>query len=264
MARRPYRFTPARRAALRKAQEASAKQRKSSATVKHSKSLGKAAVRGALVGGPAGAVAAVGRKAESIAVGSAKRRIKKAAKPFMPKIPKSVGVQRARRTSRGKGVKGLRSNAIPYARVNKRGSTVGVNSGTIIPGTSKRVVIGGYARVETMNRHTAVDKVIAGRKAKLLGTGRRAKVVKHSTAFLKKHGVIRNPALRMNVSGAQARLGTSRKGGATVIVRRGSHKTSTGLSRKGVQRYDKRMGTIAGRKAKKPRPQRRKAAKKRR
>ena len=264
MARRPYRFTPARRAALAKAQAASAKSRKSSATKRHSKSLGKAAVRGALTGGPAGAAVAVGNKAVSIGVQSTKRRVKKAAKPFMPKLPAHVGKAQVARKGRGVGYSGLKRNAIPYARVNKRGSTVGANTGTIIPGTNKRIVIGGYARVETTSAQTSIDRVIGGRKAKFLGVGtKRAKAVKHGTAFLKKHGVIRNPALRMGVAGSQVRLGTSRKGGATVIVRRGSHRTSTAASRKGVQRYDRRMSTIAGRKAKKPRPQRRKAARKR-
>ena len=147
--------------------------------------------------------------------------------------------------------------------MNKRGSTAGVNAGTIIPGTHKRIVVGGYARVESINKHTAVDKAIAGRKAKLIPVGsRRHKVAGKAHSFMKTHGLTKNPALRGNIGGSQVRLGTSRAGGPTIIVRRGSHKTMQSKSKTGVRKYDRRMATIAGRKASKPRPQRRKAAKK--
>ena len=263
---RKYVFTPARRAALRKATAASAKSRKQSAGVRHSKSLGKAAIRGALVGGPAGAAAAVGVKAQGIAVSSAKRKIRKTVS--VPKLPSSIGtVKQINGVGRGTGLSGLRKNTIPYARINKRASTVGVNAGTIIPGTRKRIVIGGYGRVESINRHTAVDKAIAGRKAKLMPAGsRRARLAPKAGKFLKRHGLMpRNPATRVNIGGSQTRLGTSRKGGPTIIVRRGSHRVSQNKSKIGVRSYDKRMGTIAGHKAKTKvaRPQRRKAAKKR-
>lgn len=260
---RKYVFTPARRAALAKATAASAKKRKLSAGAKakkHAKSVGNAAIGGALWGGPGGAAAAAGHKAGAIAVSSTRRRIKAAGKKH---IPASVTTPHARRAGRGVGISGLRRNTIPYARVNKRSSTIGVNAGTIIPGTSKRIVVGGYGRIESTNKHTAVDKAIAGRKAKVIPVGsRRHKVAGKAHSFLSAHGLTKNPALRGNIAGSQARLGTSRKGGPTVIVRRGSHRTMQSKSRAGIQRYDRRMATIAGRKASKPRPQRRKAAKK--
>ena len=253
MKSRRYVFTPARRAALRKATEASAKKRKQSATRKHSES-----VANAFLGG---GIPAAQHKAGAIAVSSARRRIKKVARKH---IPTSFGKTTPRNKSRGSGLSGLKRNAIPYARVNNRGSTVGINAGTLIPGTKKRIVVGGYAKVETTRAHTAVDKAIAGRKAKLIPLGsRRAKVAGRAHSFLSQHGALKNPALRAQVAGSQVRLGTSRKGGPTLIVRRGSHRTPGTKSRAGVQKYDRRMSTIAGHKAKKPRPQRRKAARKR-
>lgn len=254
---RKYVFTPARRAALRKATEASARSRKGKSKPRqHAESVANAFL--------AGGHAAAGHKAGGIAVASARRQVKKAAKKH---IPASLTAGRTPRPGgRGKGLSGLKRNTIPYARVNKRGSTVGVNAGTIIPGTRKRIVLGGYGRIETMNKHTAVDKAIAGRKASLIPKGsKRAKVAGRAHSFLSSHGVLKNPALRVNIAGSQARLGTSRMGGPTVILRRGRHRTRQSKSRAGVQKYNNRMATIAGHKAKTKvaRPQRRKAAKKR-
>jgi hypothetical protein len=248
---RKYVFTPARRAALRKAQAASAKARKQSASTRHAKTLGKAAIRGALTGGPAGAAAAVGHKATGIAAGNVRKRVRKA----VPKLPKSIGAVHVQNQSRGTGLSGLKRNTVPYARANVRGTTVGVNAGTIIPGTSKRIVLGGYGRIETARKQTRIESSIAGKKAKMIPTGsKRAKAYN----LARRHRLIPSkPATRINIAGSQARLGTSRKGGPTVIVRRGGHKVSTAASKKGIQRYDKRMSTIAGKKVKKPRPQRR-------
>jgi hypothetical protein len=257
-----YVFTPARRAALRKAQLASAKKRKKNPIQRHGKSVGMAAAKAYLDGGPASAADVAGRKATGIAMRGAKKGVTRAVKPHLPKSINQVKVGTG--VGRGTGIKGLRKNTIPYARVNKRSSTVGVNAGTIIPGTKKRIVVGGYGKIESINKHTAVDSAIAGRKAKLFPTGtRRRKAASRTHGFLKHHGVLKNPATRLNVSGSQVRLGTSRVAGPTVIVRRGGHKTAQPISKKGVQKYNSRMSVIAGKKAKKPRPQRRRAAKKR-
>ena len=257
--KKKYVFTPARRAALRKAIEASAKSRKVSAGTRHAKSIGNAAIKGGLAGGIPGAGAAAGAKATGIAVSSVKKKARKVTKQALPKSvtgkPKVV-----RGPGRGSGLSGLKRNAIPYARVNARSSTIGINAGTVIPGTGKRIVLGGYGKIESTRKHTAIDKAVAGRKAKVLRPGSpQHKVV----SYLRKQGHLKNPALRANVAGSQVRLGTSRHAGPTVIIRRGSHSTSKAKSRSGVQKYDKRMSTIAGHKAKKPRPQRRNAAKKR-
>lgn len=185
---------------------------------------------------------------------------KKKAKPGYRVTPSNSG------KGRGSGIKGLTKNTVPYARVNKRSSTIGVNTGTIIPGTKKRVVAGGYVKFESINRQTKVDVLGKRVSGRIAPTGsRRGKIA----GWAKKNVKIKNPALRVALPhGAEARLSTSRRSGKTVVVRRGQHKVSVKRSRAGVQRYDKRMATIAGRKAKskasrkKSRPQRRRARKK--
>ena len=257
-----YVFTPARRAALRKAQLASARARRQSNARRHAKSIGKAAIRGGAFGGPAGAAAGAGHRALGIASKSVRRKARNTvAKPVAAMIPGQIGKPKRRHyISRGYGLKGLKRNTIPYARVNVRHATVGVNAGTVIPGTGKRVVLGGYVRVETARKYTKVESAIAGRKAKAIPVGsKRAKAY----AIARRHKLIpKNPATRIGISGSQARLGTSRKGGPTVIVRRGPHKVSRKKSRSAIAKYDRRMRTISGKKVKKARPQRRKAASK--
>lgn len=154
--------------------------------------------------------------------------------------------------TRGQGSAGFKKNFIPYARANKRSQTTGFNSGTIIPGTGKRIVLGGYVRVENVNRKGAIDKALmkAGNKAMPYGT-KRGKVRK----YFKENVTVTNPALRANVGKGQVRLSTSRGAGPTITVRRGHHKVPLAKSRAGVKRYDTRMRTIRKRKS---RPQRRK------
>lgn len=157
--------------------------------------------------------------------------------------------------ARGSGLTGLQNNTRPYLRTNKLSTTVGVNSGTVIPGTRKRIAIGAYARVETIDKkNTALDKVVrrGGKGLAPAGTKRRAAVNK-----LKKHIKIQNPAIRVNVGGAQARLGTSRDAGPTIIVRKGQHKVSRKSSKTAVAKYNTRMTKIQSTKVSKPRPQRR-------
>ena len=155
---------------------------------------------------------------------------------------------------RGVGFTGLRKNTIPYARVNQRSQTVGVNAGTIIPFTKKRISFGAYARLENTTRKGAVNKALskAGRSVAPHGTKRGA--VRN---YLKNNVIIQNPAIRAAVPHGEVRLGTSRGAGPTLIVRRRKHQTPLKTSRSGVRKYDKQMRSIAGKKAKRPRPQRR-------
>jgi hypothetical protein len=174
-----------------------------------------------------------------------------------------IKVVNAKRGDRGAGFKGLKQNTIPYVRVNKRSQTIGVNAGTIIPGTHKRVVFGGYSRLESTRNKTAVDRFAAKGVSKVFPTGtRRGKAV----AYARKNFSITNPAVRGSVGGAQVRLGTSRGAGPTVIVRRGRHKTAQSKSQVGIQKYDTAIRKISGTRAakvKKPRPQRRNARRRR-
>lgn len=179
------------------------------------------------------------------------------------KKPRSIKVKTVKKPKgRGSGFSGLRANTIPYARVNKRGATVGVNAGTIIPGTSKRVVFGGYGRIESFRGKTALDRAATKTLGALAPSGSRRH---RGVALLRRNIKLNKPAHRVTLAsasvgrGAQIRVGTSRKSGPTVVVRRGTHRVPVSKSKTGVKQYDRRMSTIAGRrtKVKKPRPQRR-------
>jgi len=203
---RPHVMTPARQAALRKAQLASA-----------------AARRG--------------------------RRIAKVSSR-VPQVP------------RPEGVKGLRANFIPYARINKRSATVGYNAGTRIPGSSKRVVTGQYVRIESISKKTKLDRVVDQTVGHVFPKGtRRGKALSSFRSHVEVSTVAKT---RVPYKGAQFRLGTSRGVGPTVIVRRGKHKVPVQKSVVGIKKYDRRMSAIAGQKTavSTPRRQRRKAARK--
>ena len=228
--------------------------------------VAKAAVIGGATGGRKGATDAATKAAVRGAQAGAARAIKarkvtRHAKTKMPGVDyKPNPGTPIGNNSRGVGVKGLKANTVPYVRANKRSQTVGVNAGTILPGTNKRIVIGGYARIESTTRETAVDRALKARVATVAPKGsRRGKVV----SALRKNLDIKNPAVRASAGGAQVRLGTSRGAGPTVIVRRGKHRTVQSKSKAGVQKYDARMASIAGKRAKAPRAQRRKASRRR-
>lgn len=163
------------------------------------------------------------------------------------------------RTNRGLGLGGLKKNVIPYIRVNKHSQTTGVNSGTIIPFTKKRIVMGGYVRVENTTKKNAFDKFVSQTADKIAPRGSTAGKIRN---YWNKNISISNPAVRAAIGGAEIRLGTSRGSGPTVILRRGSHKSSRHASYKSIKRYDTQMRKIqADRNAKKrARPQRRKKA----
>lgn len=159
------------------------------------------------------------------------------------------------------GIAGLKKNFIPYTRINKNSQTAGFNAGSIVPGTRKRIVVGGYVRVERTSRSgglvdKAIGKAVRSRAVAPAGS-RRGKV----REYLAKNATLTNPAFRLNVPGknVQARIGSSRSAGPTLIVRRGRHNTSMQKSKKAIKSYDSRIRTISAnrQKAKKPRPQRR-------
>lgn len=148
----------------------------------------------------------------------------------------------ASRQARGVGLGGLKKNFIPYARLSKKSTTIGANAGTFIPGTNKRVVFGNYARIETVNKSTKLDRVASRVSSKLIPKGsQRALVGEH----IRKNVKLDNPAIRYSTPGTasregiQARLGTSRKAGPTITVRRGSHKRTRAQSKAGIKAYNK-------------------------
>jgi len=197
--KKPYRFTPARAAALKKAR----------------------AIRSAK--------AATRRKGKA----ASRRRIY-SSNPI----------------SRGVGVSGAKKNLIPYVRANQRSQTAGFNVGTIIPGTGKRVVAGGYVRLENTRRGGIISDALNATvpRNSLAGKARR---------YFNENVTVTNPAVRANIPGGQARLATSRSGGATVTFRRGKHKVPQALSKKGVKEYDLRMAKLQKKQLKPGRPQRR-------
>lgn len=148
----------------------------------------------------------------------------------------------ASRQDRGVGFTGLKKNFIPYARISKKSATAGANTGAFIPGTNKRIVLGSYARIETVNKATAVDRALSriGQKIAPKGT-KRDLVGQH----IRKNVKLDNPAIRYSTPGTasregiQARLGTSRKAGPTVTIRRGSHKRTRAQSKSGIKAYNK-------------------------
>ncbi len=162
-----------------------------------------------------------------------------------------------KRENRGEGFSGLVRNTVPYVRANKRSQTTGFNAGTIIPGTNKRIVFGGYTRFENTNRKNTIDNFIGKIGSSLAPKGSRTRSVVN---YFKKNVSVTNPALRAKLGGAEVRLGTSRGAGPTIILRRGKHKVSESASRRSIKRYDTQARKLHARKARKSRPQRRKAS----
>lgn len=184
-------------------------------------------------------------KARAASVASRKRR---RAMRNRGKAPKA--------SNRGIGVKGIRKNTVPYVRANKRSQTLGANAGTIIPGTGKRLVIGGYARIENTSKKNAVDNALRGIGNSVFPRGTKRGLAKK---YFRDNVTVTNPAMRAKVGGAEVRLGTSRGSGPTVILRRGKHKVSQNAARKAIKRYDTQARKLNAKRQGKPRPQRRRA-----
>ena len=162
------------------------------------------------------------------------------------RFPKGFRVGRG--GNRGSGVAGLKKNATPYVRVNKRSQTSGFNTGTIIPGTKKRIVIGGYFRLENTNRKGAIDRAMGRAANGVLPHGTKRG---QARKYLKDNVTITNPAVRAKVGGAEVRLASSRGAGPTVVIRRGKHKTNQKASQAGIKKYDNAVRKRAAKAAKK-------------
>src|SRR5574337_497551 len=164
------------------------------------------------------------------------------------------------RRSSTPGFPGLKKNFKPYIRVNKRSTTIGYATGTRIAGKQARLVTGRYIRVEGTGKLTTVDKAVNRVANRAFPKGS-----KRSTglAAFRNHVHISTPAVRAQFGqsatnprrkGVQFRLGTARpygksRTGPTLVITRGTHKTSWDKSFKGMQKYDNRMSQIAGKKA---------------
>lgn len=178
--------------------------------------------------------------------------------------PKGLLQTAAERNARGVGLAGLRKNIIPHARISKRSTTVGANTGSFVPFSNKRIAIGGYARIESVAKDTIVDKIV-GKLAPKGSLRKRVGGYLYSGAMSDVKGKRIATPMAFGRHGAEARIGTSRSAGPTLIFRKGVHKSSTPKTAKsGIEKYDKRMAAIQGKrvKEKKPRASRRKKSKK--
>lgn len=144
---------------------------------------------------------------------------------------------------RGSGFGGLKVNFVPYVRANKRSQTGGFNAGTHLPGTGKRVVLGGYVRIENTSRKGAIDAALARSGNIVAPRGTKRGSVR---GYLKNNVTFKNPGIRANVRGHTVSLGTSRGAGPTIILRRGRKPTPIRKSRAGIQRFDKNVNQRVG------------------
>ena len=187
--------------------------------------------------------------------------------------------------ARGAGFTGLKKNTVPYARVSTGGTTVGINAGTIIPGSGRRVVAGGYFKLESATQYKrqkfASDLLLTRQLTKMAvrkGIGGKNGLGPIATKYMsraERAGVRAGPKAlsdtlaghRMDIAGgkAQVRFTSTRKYNPTITIRRGRHKTSSNLSQKGTVTFNKHIEALNRKRDRgyKPRPQRRKAAKKR-
>lgn len=175
---------------------------------------------------------------------------------------------------RGVGIRGLKRNTVPYARFSTSGTTVGFNSGTILPGRNKRIVAGSYLRVEHVDlygrQHIATNTLLAKPKArkviKLFGLEKRVKAAtKVARAKAPKKVVDALGGTKVDIGGAQARITSSRKYNPTITVRRGPHKVGFKKSNKGIREFNSQITTLERNRAVKvkKRPSRRKKNRKR-
>lgn len=208
------------------------------------------------------------------------------------KVEGALGSARAYRlyavnksAARGAGFTGLKKNTVPYARISTGGTTVGVNAGTIIPGTGRRVVGGGYFKIEHVSQYkrqkVASDILLTRQLVKMgmrKGVGGQNGLGPVATKYMsraEKSAMRAGPKAasdllaghRMDIAGgkAQVRFTSTRKYNPTLTIRRGRHKVSPNLSQKGTVTFNKHIEALNRKRDRtyKPRPQRRKAAKKR-
>jgi hypothetical protein len=208
------------------------------------------------------------------------------------RVPSALGTSRAYKlynpanaSKRGVGISGLKRNTVPYARFSTSGTTLGFNAGTIIPGFHRRIVFGGYGRVEHEDmyaRQKVASNVLLARS--MGGTvvrrffGGQAGLAPQMNKYMsraQKAAVRQGPkglaevlaGKRMDINGGklQARFTSTRKYNPTITIRRGRHKVSSNLSHKGSVSFARHIEVLNQKRDRsyKPRPARRKAAKKR-
>jgi hypothetical protein len=180
-------------------------------------------------------------------------------------------------SNRGVGIRGLKRNFVPYARLSTSGTTVGYNAGTIIPGRKKkrRIVTGAYFRVEHVDLYgrqkVATSALIAKPKTKrLLKAFGLEKKVNDAIKSAKENSPRKITdtigGSRVDVGGAQVRVTSQRKFNPTITIRRGPHKVGYAKANKGIREFNNHISVLNAKrdsKVRKARPQRRKKNRKR-
>lgn len=183
---------------------------------------------------------------------------------FAPK----VGANKPPKKRSGKNSKSGRIAVVPYARGSLRSGTVGVNAGT--PLTSKaRLSFGGYVRLEktqtgklekkiAQTHETTVNAIVK----KISPSRKMDPFVRESIRQVSRAQINKRIGGQVRIPGtdtAHARVGTSRYGLPSVVIRKGRSRVSSGKRNDGIADFNDRMRNLqAGRKVKKTaRPQRR-------
>jgi hypothetical protein len=173
------------------------------------------------------------------------------------------------RDSMGRWTAGRRVSAVPYARASLRSQTAGINAGANVS-RNYRVSLGGYARIERRTPsvvESAVknknDKVVQGIAKRLSPSQNLEPLVEAGVRKAQRKALQKVLGGQHKVgSNAYARVGTTRGGLPSLVLRRGSSKVGKSKRNTGIEQYDRRMQGIrqARAVAKTPRPQRRKKA----
>lgn len=182
------------------------------------------------------------------------------------------GSNPAPKRKKGKNSKIGKVAVVPYARGSLRSGTVGVNAGTNVS-SKARVSFGGYVRLERTQTSKLEKKIAQTHETTVnaivkkispnekMDPAIRSAIRQVSRAQINKRigGQVRVPGTQS----AQARLGTSRYGLPSVVVRKGRSRVSTKDRRSGINEFNDRMKALQeGRKVKKTvRPQRRRKEK---
>lgn len=159
-------------------------------------------------------------------------------------------------------IKQTKVAVVPYARASLRSQTIGANAGFDVPGlrTKRRVSFGGYVRVERRqasmvenrirnNYNGAVNKLVS----KLSPNSKADPFVKKAVQYVAREQVNKRLGRQFRVIGTDssfARLGTSRYGLPSVVVRKGRSRVSDADRAKGRSDFNRAMSNLqAGKKA---------------
>lgn len=157
---------------------------------------------------------------------------------------------------------------VPYGRASLRSQSFGVNTGTNISKT-RRVSAGFYIRLERKAPSKLEKGITSAHRNSINAVVKKLSPHEKVEPFVEKavRGVI-SSQVRKHIGGerqvgnknAFARLGTSRGGSPSIIVRRGQTKVSAPKRGAGIHQYNSDMAALQGSraKAKVPREQRRK------